>query len=264
VMFGRNGESPMPVIAPSSPADCFDAAVEACRMAIQYMVPVVVLSDGYLANGAEPWKVPLAEDLPDLRIDFADQPNSESEGEGDGRFLPYIRDPETLARQWAVPGTPGLEHRLGGLEKQDGTGNVSYDPENHQRMTELRAEKVARIADSLDPLEVHGDPEGGPLLVLGWGSSLGAITGAVDRARKKGLKVSRVHLRHINPLPKDLGDILARFDRVLLPEMNSGQLAMLLRARYLKDIKTYSKVQGKPFFRGEILAKIEEMLEDKS
>ena len=262
VLYGRNGESPVPVIAPASPGDCFAAAVEACRMAIQYMVPVVLLSDGYLANGAEPWKVPAAEDLPDLRVDFADGPNHETE---DGaRFLPYVRDEKTLARQWAVPGTPGLEHRLGGLEKQEGTGNVSYDPQNHERMTHLRAEKVERIADSLPPLEVHGNPEGGRLLVLGWGSSLGAITGAVDRARNKGLDVSRLHLRHLNPLPKDLGDILSRFEEVLLPEMNSGQLAMILRARYLKDIKTYSKVQGKPFFRGEILAKIEEMLEEKS
>ncbi|MEM1180211.1 MAG: 2-oxoacid:acceptor oxidoreductase subunit alpha [Acidobacteriota bacterium] len=261
-LFGRNGESPMPVVAPATPGDCFDATVEACRIALRYMVPVMLLSDGYLANGAEPWPVPSAEDLPDLRRNFADRPNS---GDEDGaRFLPYIRDEKTLAREWAVPGTPGLEHRLGGLEKQEDVGNVSYDPQNHERMTHLRAAKVERVADDLEPLEVHGDPEGGPLLVLGWGSSLGAITGAVNRAREKGLKVSRVHLRHLNPLPNDLGDILGRFDRVLLPELNSGQMAMLLRARYLKDITTFSKIQGKPFFRGEILAKIEEILEEKS
>ncbi|MEM8998158.1 MAG: 2-oxoacid:acceptor oxidoreductase subunit alpha, partial [Acidobacteriota bacterium] len=262
-LYGRNGESPVPVVAPATPADCFDATVEACRIALRHMVPVVLLSDGYLANGAEPWPVPAAADLPDLRVDFAERPNSETE-DGGGRFLPYVRDEKTLARQWAVPGTPGLEHRLGGLEKQENTGNVSYDPQNHERMTALRAEKVERVADDLPPLEVHGDPGGGPLLVLGWGSSLGAITGAVNRARDLGLEVSRVHLRHLNPLPKDLGDVLARFDRVLLPEMNSGQLAMILRARYLKDITSYSKIQGKPFFRGEILAKIQDMLEEKS
>ena len=255
-LYGRNGESSLPVIAPATPADCFDAALEACRMAIEHMVPVVLLSDGYLANGSEPWRVPEVEDLPDLRRTFAERP-----ADGDESFMPYRRDEKTLARPWAVPGTPGLEHRIGGLEKQDVTGNVSYDPENHERMVHLRAEKVARIADSLPPLEVTGDPEGGPLLVIGWGSTLGAITGAVNLAREEGLEVSRVHLRHINPLPNDLGDILARFDKVLLPEMNSGQLASVLRGRYLKDIVTLSKVQGRPFSRGEILAAIREHLE---
>ena len=254
VMYGRNGESPMPVIAPCSPADCFDAAVEACRMALEHMVPVIFLSDGYLANGSEPWKLPQAEDLPDLRPRFADG----SDLDDDGVFLPYRRDPSTLARPWAVPGTPGLEHRIGGLEKQDGTGNVSYDPQNHERMTHLRAEKVERIADSIGDLEVHGD-EDADLLVMGWGSTLGAITGAVNMARDQGIKVARAHVRHLNPLPKNLGDVLARFDKVLMPEMNSGQLALILRGKFLKDIVTYSKVQGKPFTRGEILAKIEEM-----
>ena len=255
-LFGRNGESPIPVIAAATPSDCFGVALEACRIALEHMVPVLLLSDGYLANGSEPWRLPEIEDLPDLRVPFAERPAADDE-----RFMPYRRDEKTLARAWAVPGTPGLEHRIGGLEKQDITGNVSYDPENHERMVKLRAEKVARIADSLPPLEVAGDPEGGPLLVVGWGSTLGAITGAVNLARERGLPVSRVHLRHINPLPEDLGEILARFDRVLLPEMNSGQLAMVLRARYLKDIVTLSKVQGRPFSRGEILAAIRDNLE---
>ncbi|MEM1205989.1 MAG: 2-oxoacid:acceptor oxidoreductase subunit alpha [Acidobacteriota bacterium] len=253
-MYGRNGDSPMPVIAPASPADCFDAAMEACRMALHYMVPVMYVSDGYLANGSEPWRLPEATDLPDLRIDYASEV-------GEDGFLPYRRNPETLARNWAIPGTPGLEHRIGGLEKEDGTGNVSYDPENHAYMTRLRAEKVERIANTIPDAEVHGSPEGGKLLVLGWGSTLGSITGAVNVARQRGLDVSRVHLRHLMPLPKNLGDVLARFDHVLLPEMNMGQLAMVLRAKYLVDIEPFAKVQGKPFSRSEILAKIESILE---
>lgn len=251
-LFGRNGESPLPVVAAASPSDCFDTALEACRIAITHMVPVILLSDGYLANGSEPWRLPTVEDLPDLRIEFASDPET---------YQPYLRDPKTLARPWAIPGTPGLEHRVGGLEKEDITGNVSYDPENHERMIGLRAEKVERVADGLAPLEVEGDPEGGDVLVVGWGSTLGAITGAVNLARERGLSVSRVHLRHLMPLPKDLGDILARFDHVLLPEMNSGQLAMILRARYLVDIVSLSKVQGRPFSRTEILERIETILE---
>ncbi|HEX9736397.1 MAG TPA: 2-oxoacid:acceptor oxidoreductase subunit alpha [Thermoanaerobaculia bacterium] len=247
-MFGRNGESSVPIVAPSSPADCFDAAVEACRIAVRHMVPVVLLSDGYLANGAEPWRLPAVEDLPDLRVEFASDPAT---------FQPYRRDEETLARPWAIPGTPGLEHRIGGLSKADVTGEVSYDPLNHEKMIRLRAAKVERVADSLPPLEVVGDGEG--LLVVGWGSTLGAITGAVNQARRDGYRVSRVHLRHLNPLPKDLGDVLARFDQVLLPELNSGQLALLLRGRYLKDVKSLSKIQGRPFTRGEIYAKIVEL-----
>ncbi|MEM7350013.1 MAG: 2-oxoacid:acceptor oxidoreductase subunit alpha [Acidobacteriota bacterium] len=250
VMFGRNGESPIPIIAPASPADCFETAVEACRMALRYMVPVVYLSDGYLANGSEPWKLPQVEELPDLRIDF----HSSAED-----FEPYRRDPATLARNWAVPGTPGLEHRIGGLEKEEVTGNVSYEPDNHERMTEIRAEKVERIAETIPAVEVSG-PASGKLLVLGWGSSLGAITGAVNLARDKGYTVSRAHLRHLSPLPKNLGEVLASFDQVLLPEMNSGQLALLLRARYLKDILSMPKIQGKPFNRIEILDKIVELL----
>ena len=250
VMFGRNGESPLPVVAPASPADCFDAAIEACRIALEYMVPVVYLSDGYLANGAEPWKLPDVADLPDLRIDF----HSLAED-----FQPYRRDSNTLARNWAVPGTPGLEHRIGGIEKEEVTGDVSYDPENHERMTYLRAEKVERIANSIPELEVVGEPSG-ELLILGWGSSLGAITGAVNVARAEGHKVSRAHLRHLNPFPSNLGEVLSRFEKVLLPEMNSGQLALLLRARFLKDIISMCKVQGKPFNRGEIQDKIVDLL----
>jgi len=250
-MFGRNGESPVPIVAASSPADCFDAALEASRIAIQYMVPVILLSDGYIANGSEPWRLPEVESLPDLRVEFRTDPEG---------FQPYLRDERTLARPWAIPGTPGLEHRVGGLEKEDGSGNVSYDPDNHERMVKLRAEKVNRIADSIPDLEVDG-PSEGRLLVLGWGSTLGAVHGAVNLARKQGLEVSRAHLRHLNPFPRNLGRVLASFDRVLVPEMNLGQLSLLLKAHYLEDVISYPKVQGKPFFRSEILAKIQELLE---
>jgi 2-oxoglutarate ferredoxin oxidoreductase subunit alpha len=250
-MFGRNSDAPLPVLAAATPADCFDTVVEAARLALRHMVPVIMLSDGYLANGSEPWRLPRLEDLPDLRPTF----HTEPEG-----FHPYRRDPQTLARPWAIPGTPGLEHRVGGLEKEDVTGNVSYDPLNHEVMTRLRAEKVERIADEIPEVVVHGDPEGGELLVLGWGSTAGAITGAVNVARREGLPVSRAHLRHLNPFPRNLGEVLRRFDKVLLPEMNMGQLALLLRARYLKDVTSYAKVQGKPFYRHELLAKIRELL----
>ena len=249
-LFGRNGESPIPVLAASSPADCFDTAIEACRLAVRYMTPVMFLSDGYIANGSEPWRLPKVEDLPDLRTEF----RTEAEG-----FQPYLRNPETLARPWAIPGTPGLEHRIGGLEKEDVTGNVSYDPENHERMVRLRAEKVARIAGEIPPTEINGDPEG-ELLVLGWGSTHGAITGGVQLARAQGLTVSAAHLRYLNPLPSDLGDVLSRFEKVLIPEMNLGQLALLIRARYLVDAVAYTKVRGRPFYRSEIHGKIRELL----
>jgi 2-oxoglutarate ferredoxin oxidoreductase subunit alpha len=215
------------------------------------MVPVILLSDGYIANGSEPWRLPKIEDLPDLRVEFRTDPEG---------FLPYERDEKTLARPWAIPGTPGLEHRVGGLEKQDGTGNVSYDPLNHDHMVRTRAEKVQRVAQEIPPIEVHGSPDGGRLLVLGWGSTLGAITGAVTQARKDGLDVSRAHLRYLNPLPHDLGEVLGRFDKVLLPEMNLGQLSLLLRAKTLLPIESYTKVQGKPFTRQEILDKIQAMI----
>jgi 2-oxoglutarate ferredoxin oxidoreductase subunit alpha len=282
VLFGRNGESPIPVVAASSPTDCFDTALEAARIALRHMVPVVLLSDGYLANGSEPWRLPDVAALPDLRVEFAGNgftagngaatidggggifagAGDEGENGDDAKhaFAPYRRDPETLARPWAVPGTPGLAHRIGGLEKEDVTGNVSYDPGNHERMVRLRAEKVERVARDIPPTEVFGDPEGGALLVVGWGSTAGAITGAVNAARADGLPVSRIHLRHLNPLPSDLGDVLGRFESVLLPELNSGQLALLLRARYLVDVISYSKVQGRPFFRSEIEAKIRSLL----
>lgn len=250
VMFGRNGESPLPVLAACSPKDCFDIVLEAVRIATRYMVPVVVLSDGYLANGSEPWKLPKVEELPDLRIEFRNDPVA---------FHPYERDPETLGRPWAIPGTPGLEHRIGGIEKEDVSGNISYDPENHERMVHLRAEKVERIARSIPPLEPIGDPDA-ELLVLGWGSTAGAITGAVNTARRQGLKVARVHLRHLNPMPPNLGELLAHFPRVLVPEMNMGQLALLLRAKYLKDVLSFTKVQGKPFTRQQIFDKIRALL----
>jgi 2-oxoglutarate ferredoxin oxidoreductase subunit alpha len=215
------------------------------------MVPVVLLSDGYIANGSEPWKLPRVEELPD----FAPELRIDPEG-----FAPYRRDPETLARPWAVPGTPGLEHRIGGLEKEDVTGNVSYDPMNHERMVRLRAEKVERVAREIPELEVEGEPEG-ELLVLGWGSTEGAIKGAVRLLRERGVGVSRAHLRWLNPFPRNLGDVLSRFEKVLVPELNSGQLALLLRARFLKDVVTLSKIQGRPFFRAEIEARILELLE---
>ncbi|HEY6321852.1 MAG TPA: 2-oxoacid:acceptor oxidoreductase subunit alpha [Thermoanaerobaculia bacterium] len=246
VMFGRNGESSLPVLAAASPKDCFEVALEAARLAVRHMVPVVLLSDGYIATGSEPWKLPDVAGLPDLRVELRTDPAG---------FTPYLRDPETLARPWAVPGTPGLEHRIGGLEKEDVTGNVSYDPANHEHMVRLRAEKVARIARDIPELEVDGEPSG-RLLVLGWGSTAGAITGAVNAARRQGREVSRAHLRYLNPMPANLGGVLARFERVLVPEMNLGQLALLLRARFLKDVISLSKVQGRPFTRSEILDEI--------
>ena len=250
-MFGRNGESPLPIVAAATPGDAFDATLEACRIALQYMVPVILLSDGYIANGSEPWRLPRIESLPDLRVE------TRTEVEG---FEPYARDPETLARPWAIPGTPGLEHRVGGLEKHDITGDVSYDPLNHQRMTDLRAGKVAGIAKTIPDLEVDGEPEG-ELLILGWGSTLGAIRGATLKLRADGHAVSRVHLRHLNPFPRNLEEILSRFRQVLVPEINGGQLALLLQGRFLKEVTSYPKVQGKPFFRNEIYERAVELLE---
>ncbi|HEX2770873.1 MAG TPA: 2-oxoacid:acceptor oxidoreductase subunit alpha [Micromonosporaceae bacterium] len=252
-MYGRHGESPLPIVAAYSPSHCFDAAFEAVRIALKYRTPVILLSDGYLANGAEPWPLPDVDALPDISVPFASEPNH-----GDA-FWPYLRDPETLARPWAIPGTPGLMHRIGGIEKQEGTGNVNYEPQNHERMVHLRAEKVARVAQELPPLEVDGDPEG-ELLVVGWGSTRGAIIGGVNAARKAGMRVSRAHFRWLNPLPSNTGEVLSRFEKVLLPEMNMGQLALLLRARFLKDVISYTKVQGRPFFRQQVFDKIVEVL----
>ncbi len=247
-MFGRNGEAPVPIVAPQSPGDCFDAAVEATRIAITYRTPVMLLSDGYLANGSEPWRIPVIDDLPTIDPAFATERNYVPEG-GDpekSEFWPYLRDEETLARPWAIPGTPGLEHRIGGLEKGEGHGNISYDPANHDLMVRTRQAKVDRIADSLPPLEVD-DPSGtAKVVVIGWGSTYGPIGAGCRRVRKAGYKVAQVHLRHLNPLPKDLGEILARYDKVLVPEMNLGQLSMLLRAKYLVDAIGYNHVRGLP------------------
>lgn len=250
-LFGRNGESPVAVVAPSSPVECFRMAIEACRIAVKYMVPVVYLSDGYLANSAEPWAIPDVGTLPRIPITFHTDPET---------FHPYARDPATLSRPWAVPGTPGLEHRIGGLEKEHITGEVSYDARNHEAMVRLRAEKVDRIAEDIPPLEVLGSPAGGKLLVLGWGGTAGAIEHAVRRARAAGGDVSAAHLRYLNPFPANLGEVLARFDRVLVPELNLGQLLLLVRARYLVDAVGLNRVEGRPFKIGEIQEKIEELL----
>jgi 2-oxoglutarate ferredoxin oxidoreductase subunit alpha len=246
-LFGRNGEAPVPVVAAKSPSDCFYTAIEAVRIALTYRTPVFLLSDGYLANGSEPWQVPDVADLPDLRVEFASGPNGP-----DGEFLPYLRDPKTLARPWAVPGTPGLEHRIGGIEKADRTGSISYDPDNHDFMVRTRQAKVDGIARSLPPLEVD-DPTGdAKVLIVGWGSTYGPIGAACRRVRRAGLTVAQAHLRHLNPLPADLGDILHRYERVIVPEMNLGQLAMLLRARYLVDVIGYNQVRGMPFRAAEL------------
>jgi 2-oxoglutarate ferredoxin oxidoreductase subunit alpha len=224
------------------------AAYEATRLSIKHMTPVILLSDGYIANGAEPWRLPEVEDLPPIDVSF----RKEREG-----FLPYLRDKDTLARPWAIPGTPGLEHRIGGIEKSDGTGNISYEPANHEAMVRLRADKVARVAVDLPPAEAEGDDSG--LLVLGWGSTYGAITGAVRRARAEGRRVAHLHLRHLNPMPMNLGDVLSRYERILIPEMNMGQLALLIRAKYLRDVVQLDKIQGQPFKEIEILSKIKEL-----
>jgi 2-oxoglutarate ferredoxin oxidoreductase subunit alpha len=249
-LYGRHGESPLPVVAPSTPAGCFEAAFEAVQIAIRYRTPVIILADTFLASSSEPWRIPDVADVPGIEAVFATPPTP---GE---TFLPYARD-DRLARPWAVPGTPGLQHRIGGLEKADRTGNISYDGANHERMTELRAAKVAGIADELPPLEVD-DEEGARLLVLGWGSSEGPIRAAVRRARLSGHKVASAQLRHLNPLPTNTGDVLRAYDRVLIPEMNTGQLAQVLRARFLVDIESLTKVQGLPLFTGEIEAAIED------
>ncbi len=252
-LYGRHGESPLPVIAPSTPGGCFHAAFEAATIAIRYRTPVIVLSDTFLASSSEPWSVPTVGDLPAIDPAFAKADGRRSEDEP---FMPYARD-DRLARPWAVPGTRGLQHRIGGLEKADGSGNISYDPANHARMTELRAAKIAGIAKEISPLEVDADP-GATLLVLGWGSSEGAIRSGVRRARLEGNKVACAHLHHLNPLPANTGDVLRSFDRVLVPEMNCGQLAQVLRARFLVDVESFTKVQGQPLFASEIEQNIEE------
>jgi 2-oxoglutarate ferredoxin oxidoreductase subunit alpha len=250
-VFGRFAESPCVVLAAATPADCFEVAFEACRIAVGHMTPVIVLSDGFVANGTEPWKIPRTVDLPEIPVSFAVDPEG---------FAPFRRDLETLARPWALPGTPGLEFRIGGLEKTDGTGNVDYAPLNHEHMVRVRAEKVARVARSVPEAVVDGEPDD-ELLVVGWGSTHGAITSAVRRARQAGRRVSRLHLRHLNPLPRNLGDLLARYPKVLVPEINLGQLAFVLQGRYLREIVRLNKVQGLPFRATEILSKIEELTE---
>jgi len=242
-LFSRHGDCPLPVVAAHSPSDCFDSAIEACRIALTYCTPVIFLSDLYVANGAEPWLVPNASELPAILSKFADPSE---------KYITYKRNPDTLARTQAIPGQPGLEHRIGGLEKSE-DGGVSYDPENHEKMTHLRAEKVERIADSLPATEIHGEAEG-ELLAIGWGGTYGAITSAVKAMQAEGFSVSSLHLRHLNPLPKDLGDILKRFNKVIVPELNLGQLSLILRAKYLVDAIPLTKVQGKPFKVSELVA----------
>ncbi len=243
VMFGRNSESPVPVLAASTPAQCFHAAIEAARIALKYRTPVYLLSDAYLANGSEPWLIPSVGDLPDISTEFATV--------GEGEFMPYARDPETLARQWAIPGTPGLEHRIGGLEKADVTGSISYDPENHDLMTRLRAAKVAGIANDIPLLQVD-DPDGADTLVLGWGSTYGPIGAAVKRVRRAGHHVAQAHLHYLNPFPLNTGEVLRSYDKVLIPEMNLGQLLKLIRAEFLVDAIGYNRVRGTPFKASEL------------
>ncbi len=249
-LFGRNSEAPIPVLAAATPGDCFWIAVEASRIALKYMVPVIILSDGYLANGAEPWRIPSVEEIPGIPVRFATDPEG---------FLPYKRDPETLARPWAIPGTPGLEHRIGGLEKQDVTGNINYEPLNHEKMVRIRAAKIDAIVQDVPNVLPSGDPEG-DLLLVSWGSTYGSITQAVKAERAKGRKLGHLHLRYLNPLPANLGDILKRYRKILVPELNMGQLLWVLRAKYLVDAVGLNKIQGRPFKQNELEQKIEELL----
>jgi 2-oxoglutarate ferredoxin oxidoreductase subunit alpha len=255
-MFGRNGEAPVPIVAPCSPADCFGVVLEATRIALTYRTPVMILSDGAIANGSEPWMIPNISELPDISVTFATEPNAP---DGSGEFWPYLRDPDTLARPWAVPGTAGLEHRIGGLEKADGKGSISYDPDNHDKMVRLRAAKIAGITV---PDVVVDDPSGeASVLAIGWGSTFGPIGAAARRVRAKGMKVATAHLRHLNPLPGNLGDVLRRYERVVIPEMNLGQLAMILRATYLVDAISYTKVAGLPFKAEELQGVFTDIIE---
>jgi 2-oxoglutarate/2-oxoacid ferredoxin oxidoreductase subunit alpha len=251
-MHGRHGESPIPIVAACTPAQCFEAAMEAARIAITYRTPVILLSDTFLANSSEPWLIPAADELPEIDPAFATGANS------DEGFLPYLRD-ERLARPWAIPGTPGLEHRIGGLEKEDVTGNISYDPANHELMTQLRAAKVQRIADDIPPLSVD-DPDGAELLVLGWGSTFGSIQAAARRVRARGERVATAHLIHLNPFPRNLGDVLAEYRKIVVPELNMGQLVKMIRADFLTPAEGYSKVQGLPFGIAELEREIERRL----
>jgi 2-oxoglutarate ferredoxin oxidoreductase subunit alpha len=260
-LFGRNGESPVAVLAPATPGDCFTIAIEAVRIAVKYRTPVILLSDGYLANGSEPWRIPDVAGLPDISASFSfSKPEDWQDGDGPAEFRPFQRDPETLARPWAVPGTPGLEHRIGGIEKADGTGTISYDPDNHDKMVRLRQAKIDGIAADIGPLEVD-DPDGhARVLVLGWGSTFGSIGAAVRRVRTAGGSVAQAHLRHLSPMPANLGDVLRGYEKVLVPEINLGQLALLLRGRYLVDVISYNRVRGLPFRAAELAGVIQEVI----
>jgi 2-oxoglutarate ferredoxin oxidoreductase subunit alpha len=262
-MYGRHGEAPLPIVAAQTPSDCFATAIEAVRLAIKYRTPVILLSDGYLANGAEPWRLPDLDALEPIAPDFASEPNH-TDADGNESFWPYIRDPETLARPWAPPGLPGLEHRIGGLEKADGSGNVSYEGVNHERMVHLRRDKVARIAADIPPVEVNDESGDAQLLLVSWGSTYAAVFAGVKRVRARGMKAAHVHLRHLNPLPSNLGEVLSRYTQILVPEINLGQLSRILRAEYLVDAQTMSKMQGVPFRVGEIEAAITALLGGKS
>jgi 2-oxoglutarate/2-oxoacid ferredoxin oxidoreductase subunit alpha len=249
-LFGRNSEAPIPVIAPATPSDCFWAALEASRIAVKYMVPVIILSDGYLANGAEPWRIPDLDSIPEFKVKFASDPVD---------FRPYRRNPDTLARPWAIPGTPGLEHRIGGLEKQDVTGNINYEPLNHENMVRIRAAKVEAIVQDIPDIVPAGDPDG-DLLIVAWGSTHGAITAALNAQRALGHRIGHVHLRHLNPFPKNLGEVLQRYKKVLVPELNMGQLSWLLRAKFLVNAIGLNKIQGRPFKQSELEQKIAELV----
>ncbi len=253
-MYGRHGEAPLPIVAAQSPADCFDTVFEAARLALKFRTPVIILTDGYLANGAEPWALPDVDALPDISVPFATEPNHGAD------FWPYLRDPETLARPWAIPGTPGLMHRVGGIEKEDGTGNISYEPENHDKMTRLRAEKIARIANDIPEVDVD-DPGGAELVVCSWGGTWGAATAAVRRVRALGKPIAHVHLRHLNPFPRNLGDALGRYRTVFVPELNMGQLAHMLRAEFLVDAKSYTRIAGIPLRAADLEHRILELME---
>ena len=272
-LYGRNGESPVPVLAPATPADCFETAIEAVRIAVKYRTPVIILSDGYLANGSEPWRIPSVDSLARLRDEFSFAVPHEAPGEGPNEapgkeqaagaapeFLPFQRDPQTLARPWAIPGTPGLEHRIGGIEKADSAGTISYDPDNHDKMVRLRQAKIDGIAADIPPLEVD-DPDGNArVLVLGWGSTYGSIGAAARRVRLAGGSVAQAHLRHLSPFPANLGDVLLGYDKVLVPEINLGQLALLLRGRYLTDVISYNRVRGLPFRAAELAGVIQDVI----
>jgi len=259
-LYGRHGESPVPVLAARSPSHCFEVAIEAARIALEYRTPVILLSDGYLANGTEPWLLPDVATLPDLHPTFATEPNHMNP-DGSAAFWPYERDPDTLARPWALPGTPDLMHRIGGLEKEDGSGNVSYDPLNHERMVRLRAAKVDGIAERIPEVEVVGDVDDAEMLIVGWGSTWGAIDGAASRVRRQGRRIAHAHLTHLHPFPRNLGEVLGRYPRVLVPEMNLGQLAHELRARFLVDARSVTKVRGLPFTAAELERSILDHLE---